>query len=95
MKKLWYPLMALLFAGITSCCADKAPEKEVYLFSYFMGNGEGGLHLAASQDGKKWEALKDGQSILKPVIGKDKLMRDPSIVQDENGVFHKIGRAHV
>ena len=55
-----------------------------------MGNGEGGLHLAARQDSKKWEALKDGQSILKPVIGKDKLMRDPSIVQDENGVFHMV-----
>ena len=32
-------------------------EKEVYLFSYFKGNGENGLHLAYSYDGFKWLAL--------------------------------------
>ncbi|MBO5015450.1 MAG: glycosyl hydrolase, partial [Bacteroidaceae bacterium] len=59
------------------------------MFSYFNGNGDG-LHLAYSMDGLKWEALKGDSIFLKPEIGKDKLMRDPSIVQDEAGTFHMV-----
>lgn len=66
------------------------PEKMVYMFSYFIGNGEDGLHLAYSDDGLAWTALKEGKSFLTPQIGKDKLMRDPSITQDNNGVFHMV-----
>ncbi len=29
-----------------------------YVFTYFKGNGEDGLHLAYSEDGYKWETLK-------------------------------------
>ncbi len=65
-------------------------EKEVYLFSYFMGNGEDGLHLAYSYDGFKWSALNNDQSFLKPQIGNDKLMRDPCIISDANGTFHMV-----
>ena len=65
-------------------------NKEVYMFSYFMGNGADGLHLAHSNDGLKWEALNNGEPILKPMVGKDSLMRDPSIVQDNNSVFHMV-----
>lgn len=61
----------------------------VYLFSYFKGNGDG-LHLAYSMDGLEWKSLKNDSIFLKPEIGKDKLMRDPSIVQDNNGVFHMV-----
>lgn len=64
-------------------------QKKVHLFSYFKGNGDG-LHLAYSRDGLKWEALRNDTIILKPAIGKDRLMRDPSIVQDDNGVFHMV-----
>ncbi|NLC86084.1 MAG: glycoside hydrolase family 43 protein [Bacteroidales bacterium] len=60
------------------------------MFSYFMGNGADGLHLAYSNDGLKWEAFNDGQSLLKPQVGKDSLMRDPSIVQDNKGIFHMV-----
>jgi sialate O-acetylesterase len=61
-----------------------------YLFSYFKGNGTDGLHLAYSKDGLNWTALKNDSSFLQPVLGKDRLMRDPSIVQDEKGVFHLV-----
>jgi beta-galactosidase len=60
------------------------------MFSYFTGNGEDGLHLAYSSDGLKWEMLNNGQSFLTPEIGKDKLMRDPSICQSPDGVFHMV-----
>ncbi|HMP83861.1 MAG TPA: glycoside hydrolase family 43 protein [Verrucomicrobiota bacterium] len=61
-----------------------------YLFSYFTGNGEDGLHFAWSRDGLKWEALKGGKSFLTPVVGKSKLMRDPCIVRGPDGTFHMV-----
>ena len=65
-------------------------NSNVYLFSYFMGNGEDGLHLAYSYDGFKWEALNNGESLLTPMVGKDRLMRDPSITRGNDGIFHMV-----
>lgn len=69
----------------------KAQDKiEVYMFSYFMGNGEDGLHLAYSTDGLKWEALKNNKSFLTPNVGEDKLMRDPCVIAGPDGKFHMV-----
>jgi hypothetical protein len=65
-------------------------EAHVYLFSFFTGNGEDGLHLAYSEDGYTWTALKDGNSFLAPTAGKDKLMRDPCIIQAPDGRYHMV-----
>lgn len=61
-----------------------------YLFSYFVDNGQDGLHLAWSKDGYKWEALNGGKSFLKPLVGESKLMRDPCVVRGPDGVFHMV-----
>jgi predicted GH43/DUF377 family glycosyl hydrolase len=66
-----------------------AAAGESYLFSYFKGNGEDGLHFAASTDGLTWTALKDDQSFLAPQVG-TKLMRDPCICQGPDGTFHMV-----
>ncbi|MFD0990153.1 prolyl oligopeptidase family serine peptidase [Mariniflexile jejuense] len=66
------------------------PEKEVYIFSYFKGNGEDGLHLAYSEDGFKWTSLKNDTSFLTPEVGKDKLMRDPCIIKGGDGYYHMV-----
>jgi beta-galactosidase len=87
MKHLFYFCIGLMF--FTSACKQQ-PEKQAYLFSYFKGNGEDGLHLAYSTDGLNWQCLKNDSSFLQPILGKDKLMRDPSIVRDEKGVFHLV-----
>ena len=81
----------LLVRLITLCAlfANGAPQ-DVFLFSYFVDNGQDGLHLAYSQDGLTWETLNNGQPLLAPEIGQDKLMRDPCIVQDPNGTFHMV-----
>lgn len=65
-------------------------QQKNYLFSYFKGNGEDGLHLAHSTDGYHWEALNGDHSFLTPTAGKDKLMRDPSVVQGPDGTFHMV-----
>lgn len=65
-------------------------EPTVYLFSYFKGNGEDGLHLAYSEDGYKWQSLKKDTSFLTPEVGKDKLMRDPCIIKGGDGLYHMV-----
>lgn len=93
MKYLIYVCICAVLAGCGNkqqSSSNQTEEKEVYLFSYFKGNGEDGLHLAYSTDGLTWSTLNNDSSYLKPQIGKDKLMRDPSIVQDEKGVFHMV-----
>ena len=62
----------------------------IYLFSHFINNGEDGLHLAWSEDGLRWWALNSNQSLLKPEVGKDKLMRDPCMIQAPDGIFHMV-----
>jgi hypothetical protein len=68
---------------------EKHDQPAAYLFSYFKKNGEDGLHLAYSQDGLKWTALKEDTSFLRPQVG-SKLMRDPSICQGPDGMFHVV-----
>ncbi|MFD1769203.1 glycoside hydrolase family 43 protein [Sphingobacterium suaedae] len=61
----------------------------VYVFSYFVGNGEDGLHLAYSEDGFTWNSVRE-RSFLKPELSSDKLMRDPCIIRGKDGFFHMV-----
>lgn len=65
----------------------------IYVFSYFKNNGQDGLHLAWSKDGLNWAALNGDSSLLKPVVGKEKLMRDPCIIMGKDGFFHMVWTA--
>jgi hypothetical protein len=83
MKYYYILLLSLLSFSVSA-------QKDVYLFSYFTGNGEDGLHLAYSTDGLTWQALNNGKSYLAPQIGKDKLMRDPCIIQGPDSTFQMV-----
>lgn len=80
----------VLAVALTLSAVPAINAEDAYLFSYFKGNGEDGLHLAYSTDGLKWTALKNDQSFLTPAVGKDKLMRDPSICQGPDGTYHMV-----
>jgi hypothetical protein len=83
--------LLIAFCFLLSAAPAYSQSKDsVYLFSYFKGNGEDGLHLAASEDGLTWRALKNDSSFLKPTVSKDKLMRDPCIIQGPDGTFHMV-----
>ena len=86
-------LGVILVSGILNTAGPaertEAQSKVDYLFSYFKGNGEDGLHLAYSHDGLRWTALKNDKSFLKPNVG-GKLMRDPCICQGPDGTFHLV-----
>jgi len=60
-----------------------------YLFAYFVGGGQDGLHFAWSKDGIKWEALNEGRSYLKPAVGAN-IMRDPNIFRGPDGIYHAV-----
>jgi predicted GH43/DUF377 family glycosyl hydrolase len=81
-------LLSTLISAASITLAAEVPEK-CYLFSYFLGNGEDGLHLAWSSDGLKWEPLKQGKSFLTPKVG-GKLMRDPCVTTCPDGTFHMV-----
>lgn len=76
----------LLFSWV---CSAGVPEKPAYLFSYFTGNGQDGLHLACSLDGLEWKALNNEKSLLTPAVG-GKLMRDPCVLRGPDGTFHMV-----
>jgi sucrose-6-phosphate hydrolase SacC (GH32 family) len=70
--------------------ATVAPDngKGPFLFSYFLGNGDG-LHLAYSPDGFKFTPLNNDKPLLTPEIG-SKLMRDPCLRQDSDGTWRLV-----
>lgn len=67
----------------------EADRGSSFLFSYFCGNGEDGLHLASSPDGYHWTARNQGRSFLAPQVG-NKLMRDPCLIQGPDGAFQLV-----
>lgn len=93
-------LLALLStaAGQQSQATNIRPSPHVgvsksgaaYLFCYFKGNGEDGLHLAYSRDGLIWQPLNNDHTLLRPTVGKDKLMRDPHITTGPDGMYHMV-----
>ena len=73
----------LLVAVCLSSCS-----KEVYFFTSFHEPANEGLRLLYSYDGYKWTDLN--RTFLKPEIGSQKVMRDPSIVKGKDDTFHLV-----
>ncbi|HEU5080676.1 MAG TPA: GDSL-type esterase/lipase family protein [Opitutaceae bacterium] len=85
----WIWLLGLCLCA-AFCSAETNTENGPWLFTYFVGNGEDGLHLAASADGYHWEALNEGKPVLAPRVGTAKLMRDPYVLRAPDGVYHLV-----
>ncbi len=88
--------ITILIIGIsivfTACSTTTKKQKQnkAWLFSYFNNNGKDGLHLAYTRDGLTWKALNNDKSFLHPTVGKDSLMRDPSVARGKDGTFHMV-----
>jgi len=82
-------LLALfLLTGIGPAFA--ADPDDVLLLSFFRGNGQAGIFLAASDDGLHFTELNDGKPIMKPAPwARQNLTRDPSMVY-QDGKFHAV-----
>ncbi len=79
-----------LFFILARPARAEPPADDCYIISYFQRDGQDGLHLAYSHDGLKWTALNGNRSFLKPQVGGDKLMRDPSVTQAPDGTFQMV-----
>jgi beta-galactosidase len=94
MQKTWnFKFIAMSRVLVLIFCLlsiGSVAQKNGYLFSYFVDNGQDGLHLAYSTDGLKWTPLNNGKSFLAPTVGKDKLMRDPFVLQGKDGLYHMV-----
>src|SRR5690349_3703296 len=80
---LYRSVFALALLVMLSSCARKG-----YVFTSFHEPASEGLRMLYSYDGYKWNDLN--KIYLKPEIGKQKIMRDPSMVQGPDGVFHLV-----
>ena len=79
MRKIYYILLLCL---LSSC------SREVYMFSSFHEPADEGLRFLYSYDGYKWHDLN--RVFLKPKVGAQKIIRDPSIVKGPDGTFHLV-----
>lgn len=75
----WILILAI---ACTSCSGN------IYLFSSFNEPADKGLRMLYSKDGYHWKDIDT--VLLKPNIGQQKVMRDPSIVQGPDGTFHLV-----
>ena len=64
------------------------PAVPVYLFSTFKEGEQDGLRFAFSYDGYHWSNVPG--LFLRAQVGKDKIMRDPSIARGPDGTWHLV-----
>jgi hypothetical protein len=76
--------------GLVTLCSLSAcrGSRPVYLFTSFREPATAGLYFLYSRDGYHWKDL--GGPWLRPAVGPRQLMRDPSIVQGPDGIFHLV-----
>jgi hypothetical protein len=83
-QSIKYVTLLFAFVMMVSCKASKS----VYLFTSFHEPANEGLRFLYSYDAYHWTDLN--QTFIKPESGEAKIMRDPSIAQGPDGVFHLV-----
>ena len=90
-SKIIWIIIAIWCFYLATQAANIQQQKTAYVFSYFDTRKEdAGLCIAYSYDGYHWTAINDKQPVMRPTIGKNKLLRDPSICQAPDGTFHVV-----
>lgn len=85
-RKIWSPFYAAILGIILLLVS--ACSKNAYVFTSFHEPANEGLRLLYSTDGYRWS--DPNKIFLKPEIGSQKIMRDPSMVQGPDGTFHLV-----
>lgn len=88
MKYFILTITAFLCFSCNSAKKENKQEKEVYMFTSFHEPADEGLRFLYSYDGYKWDSIPG--IFLKPETGVQKIMRDPSIVQGPDSIFHLV-----
>ena len=89
LKNLTVGLLLWLAAGTSFLHAQPTNAGDtVYLFTTFQEGVQDGLRYAYSYDGYHWSNVPG--LFLRAQVGKDKIMRDPSITRDPDGTWHLV-----
>lgn len=75
-------VLAFLSVLFVSC----GSQKDVYISTSFHEPATDGLRFIYSEDGLHWDTIPG--TWIAPNVGKQKVMRDPSIQQTPDGTFH-------
>lgn len=78
-------IVILLISSLFFSCG---PEKELYLSTSFREPATDGLKYIYSEDGLHWDSIPG--IWLKPSVGNQQVLRDPSIVRSPEGVYHLV-----
>ena len=78
----------LLFFVLTWCLSLPLEAKDVYVSSSFHEPATEGLRFIYSYDGIRWDSIQG--VFLRPEVGQQKVMRDPSVVKGPDGTFHLV-----
>lgn len=68
------------------CCCSCS--RDIYLFTSFHEPASEGLRFLYSSDGYHWKDV--GANFLKPQVGSQQVMRDPSIAKAPDGIYHLV-----
>lgn len=80
--------MKIVFVILFGFVVLIACNRKAYLFTSFNEPADKGLRMLYSYDGYQWKDLDT--VLLKPEVGNQKVMRDPSMVQGPDGTFHLV-----
>ena len=78
----------LLFFVWAWCLALSLEAKDIYVSTSFHEPATEGLRFIYSYDGIKWDSIQG--VFLRPEVGVQKVMRDPSVVKGPDGTFHLV-----
>lgn len=70
------------------CLTLSVGAKDIYVSTSFHEPATEGLRFIYSYDGVKWDSIQG--VFLRPEVGTQKVMRDPSIVKGPDGTFHLV-----
>ncbi len=78
----------LLITLLTACLFLTGFAKDIYVSTSFHEPATEGLRFIYSCDGLRWDSIEG--VFLRPEVGTQKVMRDPSVVQGPDGTFHLV-----
>lgn len=87
-ESIYKLLVVILFLVQIILFQSCKAEKELFVSTSFHEPANEGLRFIYSEDGLKWDSVPG--TWLKPEIGVQQVLRDPSIVRTPDGVFHLV-----
>ncbi len=77
-----------IFFTLLAVTLTLSAQREVYVSTSFHEPATDGLRFIYSYDGWHWDSIPG--TWLRPKVGKQKVMRDPSMIRTPDGTFHLV-----